>query len=490
MADLETLVNELPKIVHGLRLNIGHAHDIMQQIVMINHGQEQLRNIQEKIKSSQLEKTPITTGAYLDVAPKPVIDEDYTVYIYKYDYPGLLTAKFGQLPVDISLKQIQSKIEVWVDWGDLIQAIAADILSDIKLVQQLNLDASHDSIPATFQAVEEVLKIQLDLNKPKILQQQIHQIIQAQEDAFKIKERLEFIFDNIKQSHNLLSILLGVSAFCGKSGFALEWLDDDQELIISGDGRLQELTDIINDCEFYQSKIDALILQISTLRVKSEKKIPKPKTEQWKLFEFNPPKKFKQQHLTHYGGIFVVSLLALGFGGWIIKAELPKLQQLRSKFNQEETAIANLKSAQNLGLEASGLVQSPPHPLVVWQQAESKWQEAIKLLENIPKKTSVFIKAKDKLVLYRLNHQAISQKVIVEKQALNNLATAHKLAIEANFLIQSSPRSRSVRRQAKSKWQQAIKILKTIPANTFVSQQAKETLVNYQANYREISKNI
>ncbi|WP_062292845.1 hypothetical protein [Nostoc piscinale] len=186
----------------------------------------------------------------------------------------------------------------------------------------------------------------------------------------------------------------------------------------------------------------------------------------------------------------MVSLLALGFGSWIIKIELPKLEQVRTKFNQEETAIANLKAAQNLGLEASGLVQSPPHPLVVWQQAESKWLEAIRLLENIPQKTSVFIKVKDKLVRYRLNHQAISQKVTTEKQALDNLATAHKLAIEANFLIQSSPHSRSVRRQAKSKWQQAINILKVIPANTFVSQQAKETLVNYQANYREISKNI
>ncbi|MBE9207026.1 hypothetical protein IQ244_10935 [Nostoc sp. LEGE 06077] len=490
MADLETLVNELPKIVHSLRLNIGHSHDIMQQIVMINHGQDQLRNIQEKVKSSQLKKSPTTTVASLYPVQKPSKNADYTVYIYKYDYPGLLTAKFGKLPADIALKEIQAKIDVWIDWGDLIQAIAADILSDINLVQQLNIDANHDSIPATFQAVEEVLKIQLDLDKPRILQQQIQQIIQAQEDSLKIKERLEFIFDNIKQSHNLLSILLGVSSFCGKYGFAIEWLDDDQELIISGDGRLQELTDIINDCEFYQNKIDSLILQISSLRVKTEKKLLKPKSEQWKLPKYNPLKKFKEQTLTHYGGIIAASLLALSFGSWMIKAEIPQLQQIHFNFNQEETAIANFKAAQNLGLEASALVQSPPHPLIVWQQAESKWQEAIKLLENISENTSVSTRAKDKLITYRFYHTIISQKVIVEKKAVNNLETAHKLAIEANFFIQSSPHSFSVREKAKDKWQQAINSLKEIPDNTFVYQQAKETLLNYQANYREISKNL
>ncbi|MCC5637772.1 hypothetical protein LC593_18380 [Nostoc sp. CHAB 5844] len=490
MADLENLVNELPKIVHSLRLNIGYSHDIMQQIVMINHAQDQLHNIQEKIKYSQLEKSPTTTVVCLDIVQKSLKNGDYTVYIYKYDYPGLLTAKFGKLPVDISLKEIQAKIEVWIDWGDLIQAIAADILSDIQLVQQLNIDAHHDSIPATFQAVEEVLRIKLDLDKPRILQQQLQQIIQAQEDSLKIKERLEFIFNNIKQSNNLLNILLGVSSFCGKSGFALEWLDDDQELIISGDGRLQELTDIINDCEFYQDKIDSLILQISSLRVKTEKKLLKPKSDKRKLANNNLVKKFKEQKLSHYGGMIAVSLLALSFGSWMLKAEIPKLQQINLNFNQEETAIANFKTAQYLGLEASGIVQSPPHPLIIWQQAESKWQEAIKLLESIPNNTSVSDKAKDKLIRYRIYHTAISQRVIAEKKAVSNLEIAHKLAIEAHFFIQISPQSVSVRQQAKDKWQQAINILKEIPKNTFVYQQAKETLLNYQTNYREISAEI
>jgi hypothetical protein len=486
MADLETLVNELPKIVNTLRLNIGHSHDIMQQIAMINHAQDQLRNIQEtisqKVNSNPLEKSPISTLACRHTTYDNFHSGGFTVYLYKYDYPGLLTAKFGKLPVDITLEEIQAKIEVWIDWGDLIQAIAADILSDIQLVKQFNIDATHDSIPATFQAAEEILRIQLDLIQPKSLQQQIQQIIKAEEDALKVKKRLELIFDNIKNSQSLLKILLVVSSFCGRTGFALEWLDDDQELIISGDGKLQELTDIINECEFYQDKIDSLILQLSSLKVKAEKYLLNPNLARNKQQQnLQKPKKF-----VYYCGMVAASLLALSFGSWIINAENPQLRQVNLNYNSEETAIANFKAAQTLGLKASRLAQSPPHPLIVWQQAQFKWQEAIKLLESIPKTTSIAAKSQEKLTRYRFYHNAIAQRVITEKKALANLEAAHKLAIEAHFFVQSSPHSLSVRQQAQEKWQQAINLLKEVPKNTFVYPQAQETLQNYQTNYAEI----
>jgi hypothetical protein len=495
MADLETLVNQLPKIVHNLKLNLGNYHDIMQQTVMINHAQEQLRQIQETITKdiqfNQVQKSSNNTLTCTDTLSTNFDSRGQTVYLYPYDYPGLLTAKFGKLPGDISLTELQAKIDAWIDWGDLLQAIAADILGDMQLVNQINLDANHDSIPATFQAADEALKIQLNLDKIKILQQQIQQIVKAQEDSVKIKERLELIFDSIKNSNNLLTILLGVSSFCGKYGFALEWLDDDQELIISGDGNLQELTDIINDCEFYQDKIDALILQLSTLRVKAEKHLANPKRNRHTLAAVNFKKDvlstLNQKTILRYSCIFAASLLVLSFGGWMIKKEIPKLQNIKLNFNQEETAIANFKAAQNLGLEASGLVQTTPHPLIVWQQAKSKWQEAIKLLENIPEKTSVSTKAKDKLSLYRFYHTAISKKVVLENQAVKDLELAHKLAIEAHIFVESSPHSFQVRQQAKSKWEQAIVLLESIPKNTFVYQQARETLLNYQTNYANIN---
>lgn len=49
MTDLEILINNLPKIVYGLRLTLGNSQEIIQQVVLINQAQEQLHNIQQAI---------------------------------------------------------------------------------------------------------------------------------------------------------------------------------------------------------------------------------------------------------------------------------------------------------------------------------------------------------------------------------------------------------------------------------------------------------
>lgn len=136
--------------------------------------------------------------------------------------------------------------------------------------------------------------------------------------------------------------------------------------------------------------------------------------------------------------------------------------------------------------EAASLVQKPPHPLKVWQQAENKWYQAIILLDSIPNKTSVSDRAKKKLAYYQINYKSISQRVLVEKQALANLESAQNLAIEANLFVNNSPYSLPIRRQALEKWEQAINLLENIPENTFVSIQAKETLTIYKTNYMAI----
>ncbi|MBC6435364.1 hypothetical protein FM036_37705, partial [Nostoc sp. HG1] len=84
-----------------------------------------------------------------------------------------------------------------------------------------------------------------------MLERQIEKISNYQTELLELQQKLNYVFNTIKNSRSLLNILLGVSAFWGKSGFALEWLDDDHELIISSDGKFQELTDILNDCDYF-----------------------------------------------------------------------------------------------------------------------------------------------------------------------------------------------------------------------------------------------
>ena len=61
-------------------------------------------------------------------------------------------------------------------------------------------------------------------------------------------------------------------------------------------------------------------------------------------------------------------------------------------------------------MEAYIIVQYPPYPAEVWQQAQAKWQQAINLLEAIPEGTFVSAQAKEKLVVYRNNYAAVSQR--------------------------------------------------------------------------------
>ncbi|MHC5734210.1 hypothetical protein [Nostoc sp.] len=491
MANLEILVSELPTLIQSLKLTIGDSNEIMEQIILINDTQEQLRNL-KKLIAQELRFDRIKNSA---IATLPRIATEATLFI-----PSLglvdpaIAEKFGNSETKISLTDLQSKIDSWIDWGYFLQAIAADILSDIQLVNQLNSDIIHPSIATEFKALSENLNIKLDLSKSNILQRQIQKVSSYQKELLQLQEKLDYIFNAIKTSRSLLNILLGVSAFYRKSGFALEWLDDDRELIISSEGKFQELTDILNECDFFQEQIAALIIQGDALKEQAEQALKKIEQESNKepivsqQVEIVP--KFSTPKIVCSALIVVSSLLILGFGGWKIKEQSLQLQQMSLSLTQEGSAIAKFKSAQKLGMEAAFLVQKPPHPLKVWQQAETKWHQAINLLDSIPKETSVSNQAKKKLAYYRINYKFISQRVLIEKKALANLESAQKLAIEANLFVQNSPHSLLSRQQAQDKWQQAINLLEAIPASTSVSIQAKKILPIYKTNYAAISQII
>jgi hypothetical protein len=494
MADLEMLVNELPKLVNSLKLTIGNSHEIMQQIVKVNSVQEQLRNIQklitQELRFAQIKNSAIATLPRLGTVASLFSPSVCLVNTAITSTTGFITEKFGNPETEVSFKYLYSKIDSWMEWGDLLQAIATDILSDSQLVNQINSGVENPSLPTKFQAVSESFKIDLAFGEFSILQQQIQQIINEQEELSQLQQRLDRIINTMKNSQNLLTMLLGVSSFYGKSGFALEWLDDEHELIISSDGKVRELTDIINECEFFQEQIFTLIIESNDLREQAKQALINSEQEISKEPVINnqvPKSSSQKQKVVRSTLVIASTLVALGFNSWIIQDKIPQVQQIILSHNQEKSAVANFISAQKLGIEASSLAQNPPHPLTVWQEAKTKWQQAINLLNSIPEGTSVSNLAKKKLARYQINYTAVNQKVLNEKKAVTNFESAQKLAIEAAFFVQNSPRPALVSQQAKDKWQQAINLLESIPEDTFVFQQAKETLPNYKTNYITIS---
>ncbi|BAZ48326.1 hypothetical protein NIES4103_09340 [Nostoc sp. NIES-4103] len=500
MANLETLVNELPILFHKLNLTIGNSHDLMQQVIIISNVQDQLRNIQQliaqQVKLTQNKNHVLTT---LDeIVPRTTCLKSSVSLInpQKSNRTIFITENFNNYEKDVSLIDLQFKIDYWLEWGNFLQSIAADILSNSQLVKQLNDNINYSCLPAKFREFDEILAVDLVLYNSKALQKTKSQTSNIQEDVLQTKQILDNIINTLSNSQNFLKILLAISSFFGKSGFVLEWFDHDHELIISSDGKFQTLTEIINNCELFQVKINELLnndtfpqqSQPILNNIKQNSDQQKHSSNPVRLLAASSGEKTQNNfQLGRFTLVIASSLAILGFGGWISKEKFPDLQQKSQSVNQEKSAVSNFESALKLGLEASALVQTPPHPLILWEQAETKWQEAIHLLARIPEGTSVFTQAQNKLTRYRFNHSAISKKVLNEKKAIADLKLAEQLAHEATFFVQNSPHSSLIWQQALDKWQQAINLLEAIPENSFVSQQAKDTLPSYKTNYAAIS---
>jgi hypothetical protein len=494
MTDLQTLINNLPKIVYSLRLTLGNSQEIIQQVALINHAQEQLRYIQQEISTqaiAQTQKLGSVTYKGTATLPQVVTTKRWlvpSILQVEANISGntrLINEKFGNPEVEVYLDTLKSKIDYWIEWGDFLQAIAADILSDTNLINQLNLDINYPSLTNQIEDLRKSLNIKLALNDSRNLDRQIQQILNIEENISKTQHRLSYVVNTIKSSQNLLTIFLAISSFCGQSGFAIEWLDDTHELIISSEGKFQELTDILNDCQNFQDKLTVYLSQCQQLKEQAQNKLIQ------KNYQRRTTKKltidFSRLQIGRTTLFVISSLFILTLGGLIIKDKINQLQQVNQNVSPEAQAVSNFKSALKLGMEASSLAQNPPHPLAKWQQAATKWQQAIHFLKRIPEGTSVSAKAQERLIRYRRNYHAINEKAAIEQQALNNLATAQKLAIEAAFFMKNAPNSLSAWKEAKDKWQQAIQLLESIPKNSFAYQEAQTNLSNYKTHYAAIN---
>ena len=157
---------------------------------------------------------------------------------------------------------------------------------------------------------------------------------------------------------------------------------------------------------------------------------------------------------------------------------------------EQQQAEEDLKEAKRLSLESKRTIQYPPLPLATWEEAETELLESIKLLEEIPKGTTVKKEADKLLQTYRQDYQNLREQLTFEKTATSKLVTAQKLAIEASVIVQNPPHPTEVWQEAQSKWQQAISLLQEIPQDTFVAPEAVEKLDLYRINYQAVTTRL
>ncbi len=94
------------------------------------------------------------------------------------------------------------------------------------------------------------------------------------------------------------------------------------------------------------------------------------------------------------------------------RAQLAQEQaRLQQQIKQEEAASKTLQSAQQAAQAAVNATKDAPNSLPALRRAESKWQEAIDVLETIPKDTIAGKDAAQKLALYQSNLAEIRKQI-------------------------------------------------------------------------------
>jgi len=165
-------------------------------------------------------------------------------------------------------------------------------------------------------------------------------------------------------------------------------------------------------------------------------------------------------------------------------------QKIKASNQLSEQANKDLETAQRLAMEASIIVQNPPHPLEIWQQAQAKWQESIKLLEAIPKDLPVYVQVQNKLVNYQTNYAAITKRIEIEQNASSTINAIEDLAKQSIELVKDTPYTIEVLKKAQEKLNKAIDLLKSIPAGTAASAKAESLMKLYDDNSKAIQSKI
>ena len=179
-----------------------------------------------------------------------------------------------------------------------------------------------------------------------------------------------------------------------------------------------------------------------------------------------------------------------GFDYGKAQSELEKLRLTRTAVTQqlqiETQSEESLQAALKLDAEASSLIQKPPLPAQVWQQAKDKWEQAIALLEKIPPNTSVSGKAREGLTSTRTNYKNVSQSFTEEKRAVEKIEAALTTADQAMKLSQQSSYKLEDLNNARTQWYKAVHLLMEVPQSTTIAADARNFLEFFQRNFESV----
>ncbi|MGI2905029.1 hypothetical protein [Tolypothrix sp. VBCCA 56010] len=160
-------------------------------------------------------------------------------------------------------------------------------------------------------------------------------------------------------------------------------------------------------------------------------------------------------------------------------------QQAQTKLNNFSTCIKTVNAKENF-FEAKRLSRKAflfddemTFSVQEWEGMRSDLENSIDLLKTIPNDVNTYPQSQKALKIYQNQFSKVNQRLQQEQTAVNAFNLAEDLKNEADQLTRNSP-SLETLNEAESKVKDAIKLIKTIPPGTTVSQKSQDTILIYQ----------
>lgn len=163
-----------------------------------------------------------------------------------------------------------------------------------------------------------------------------------------------------------------------------------------------------------------------------------------------------------------------------------QLDRLNSRILLEEKASQNLTDAMNLATEAEQIFKNANNQLNQLIEAQTKLQKAIEILQVIPPSTLVT----DQAMLILKSYQDQTNQISQTSKVLQDFQNSEKLALEASEMVKNPPHPVETWQLAKTKWQEAIKLLSNVAQQNIATGEIKEKLKTYQNNYQIINNRL
>jgi hypothetical protein len=163
-----------------------------------------------------------------------------------------------------------------------------------------------------------------------------------------------------------------------------------------------------------------------------------------------------------------------------------KVNQATKKENElielEKQAKDNFSLSLKSATKATEIAKNPPHSAEVWQEAKTEWESAINYLKSAPENASLQKDIAEKVDTYTNSLEEVNQRLKEQIKAEDNFKSAIETVNSAIYITKSYPSEPSKLEESVKKWEDAIKLLKDIPAGTILYKQAQDKIPEYQKN--------